>query len=194
LDTSELQDAAGIMSGFPKPWLVAGGWAIDLYLGRATRPHKDVDIAIFREDQLALQRYLAGWRLEKVESGTLRPWHQGEYIQLPVHEIWAWRPASERGDDHPDLEFLLDECTAADWVFRRDPRIVRPLSLACLRAENGLPYLAPEIALLYKSKSPREDDAADFEATWIALSAEQRTWLRQALELSAPGHGWLASL
>src|SRR5438874_1630364 len=48
---SELRETTGLMSGFGKPWLVAGGWALDLYVGRSTRRHNDVDLAIFREDQ-----------------------------------------------------------------------------------------------------------------------------------------------
>ncbi|WP_445326865.1 nucleotidyltransferase domain-containing protein [Solibacillus sp. FSL W7-1464] len=35
---------------------IAGGWAIDLLIGKETREHKD--IAIFRKDQLNLKAYL----------------------------------------------------------------------------------------------------------------------------------------
>ena len=30
------------MQGFSKPWFVAGGWALDLYLGHKTREHSDI--------------------------------------------------------------------------------------------------------------------------------------------------------
>src|SRR4051794_11655311 len=111
----ELYEALRVMSGFDRPWFVAGGWAIELYLGRVSRAHKDVDIAVFREDQLELQRHLAGWRLCKADGGELRPWVEGEFIRLPVNTIWAWRPGSERGDDQADLEFLLDERAGEEW-------------------------------------------------------------------------------
>src|SRR5438067_1216611 len=139
---SELRETTGLMSGFGKPWLVAGGWALDLYVGRSTRRHNDVDLAIFREDQLELQRYLAGWRLEKAHAGTLAAWREGEYLRLPLHEVWAWRPGTERGHNQPDLEFLLDERAAGEWRFRKQLSIACPLSLACLRTESGIPYLA----------------------------------------------------
>ena len=35
----------------PAPWFIAGGWAIDLFLGRKTREHADVDFALSRLDQ-----------------------------------------------------------------------------------------------------------------------------------------------
>jgi hypothetical protein len=32
-------------------WYVCGGWAIDVFLGKQTRIHKDLDIAVFWEDR-----------------------------------------------------------------------------------------------------------------------------------------------
>jgi putative ABC transport system permease protein len=49
------------LQGLTCPWFVAGGWALDLFLGRVTRPHHDVDIALFREDQRQLRsHFIAG--------------------------------------------------------------------------------------------------------------------------------------
>lgn len=45
--------AVALLAALPCPWFVAGGWAIDLHLGRATRPHGDVDVAVYRHDQAA---------------------------------------------------------------------------------------------------------------------------------------------
>jgi hypothetical protein len=47
-----------LMYGFHKPWCIAGGWAIDLFLDQITREHHDIEIAIFREDQMKLKNYL----------------------------------------------------------------------------------------------------------------------------------------
>jgi hypothetical protein len=52
------RDVAGIMSGFPEPWWACGGWALDLFVGRETRRHDDLDVAILRRDQHALHSYL----------------------------------------------------------------------------------------------------------------------------------------
>jgi hypothetical protein len=63
-----------------------------------------------------------------------------------------------------------------------------------LRSALGVPFLAPEIALLYKSKGPRAGDDADFASAHAALDRGQRQWLAQAIAAIAPGHPWLASL
>jgi hypothetical protein len=63
-----------------------------------------------------------------------------------------------------------------------------------LHSKSGLPILAPEIELLYKSKSIRPKDRHDFEAIVPRLSAEARDWLREALSVVSPGHPWIEEL
>jgi aminoglycoside-2''-adenylyltransferase len=43
-------------------WLF-GGWAVDLYVGRVTRPHDDIDLAIWLDDHRRIAEILAadGW-------------------------------------------------------------------------------------------------------------------------------------
>jgi hypothetical protein len=177
--------------------MFAGGWAMDLFLGRVTRAHKDVDIAIFREHQLDLQQYLPGWHIYVADSGRLELWRHGEYLRLPRHTLWAYKPGSTGAGSvevEPDIEFLLNERDESYWIFRRNPRIRRPLTLTCLHTAGGIPYLAPEIVLLYKSKGTRESEHADFDVTVGSLIEKQKTWLREALEEQSPGHGWLERL
>ena len=59
------------MRDFGRPWCVAGGWALDLFIGEQSRPHSDIDIALFREDQAALRVALDGWSFAKVENRRL---------------------------------------------------------------------------------------------------------------------------
>ena len=40
------RDFAARMEGADFPWFVAGGWAIDLFLGTPTRDHEDLEIAV----------------------------------------------------------------------------------------------------------------------------------------------------
>lgn len=75
------------------PWAIAGGWAIDLALGRTTRAHADVDLAVFRDEQAALPGALPGWRFDVAMHGQLVPWRSGERLALPVHEVHAHPPA-----------------------------------------------------------------------------------------------------
>src|SRR5262245_30920957 len=55
--------AATLMASFPRPWGLCGGWAVDAWLGRVTRDHRDLDLALFAEDQGALFQHLRGWRM-----------------------------------------------------------------------------------------------------------------------------------
>jgi hypothetical protein len=79
-----------------------------------------------------------------------------------------------------------------EWVFRRDERIRRPLATAFVAGR--VPYLAPEIVLLYKAKAPGAKGDADLNAVLPHLRNEQRSWLRRALEITAPGHHWASIL
>lgn len=47
-----------LLQGAPFPWWISGGWALDLFLGRQTRPHFDIDIAMPRSCQ-ALNKSLS---------------------------------------------------------------------------------------------------------------------------------------
>ena len=51
-------DAAGV-----DYWLF-GGWAVDFYAGSVTRPHDDIDVAVWQEDLPRISELLAqnGWR------------------------------------------------------------------------------------------------------------------------------------
>ena len=183
-----------IMAGFDRPWFLAGGWAIDLFVRRVTRAHADVEIAILREDQAPIRHYLEGWEFEKVSrepgGGRREPWRDEERLDPPVHEIHARR---ERGEPR-ELEILLNEAEAGRWRFRRDPRIARPVTEIGFPATMGIPILAPEVVLLYKAKAPRPRDEEDFRNALPLLGPERRRWLRRALATAHPGHRWMARL
>jgi hypothetical protein len=175
------------MRDFRGPWGFAGGWAIDLFLGVETRPHADVDIAILRDDQAALHRVLAGARIEKVIDHTLVAWSPDETLALPIHEIHASWP------DGLHLEFLLNERRGGEWAFRRDERVRLPIERAFL-SRDAMPFLTPEIALLYKSKGTAAKDDGDFHQALPHLGDERRAWLRDALARTMPDHHWVAAL
>src|SRR5690606_12379819 len=119
-----------------------------------------------------LHRQFPGWSFVKVVGGQNFRWSEGEPLRLPVHEIHA------SSNDAPPraIEFLLNERDADHWLFRRNPSVRLPLGQAIVRAGNGLPVLAPEIVLLYKSKSPREKDESDLRSAWAACDARRRQW------------------
>jgi len=191
MEPSSLNDplsVSALMAGFPAPWAIAGGWAIDLFLGRESRPHADVDVAVFRADQAALRAHLPGWSFRKAVGGALVEWPDDERLELPVHEIHAHSPSGE------SLEFLLNERAGDEWLFRRDARIRCPAGRVIMRDSAGIQYLCPAVVLLYKAKAPRPADEQDFEAVRAALPAAQREWLRAALATAHPHHPWLEGL
>ena len=188
-----VRQVSAILRDFPRRWFVAGGWALDLFLGRETRAHEDIEVAIFRRDQEAIWRHLSGWTIEKIVPGggdmKRQPW-RGEWLAPPIHEIHA----TSNGGDLRELEILLDEAWADTWRYRRNLAVMRPVAEIGLRTPEGVPFLAPEIVLLYKAKNPRPNDEQDFRTTLPALAVERRQWLRGALAVLHPGHPWIASL
>jgi Aminoglycoside-2''-adenylyltransferase len=190
-DFANLRHALFPMAGCRAPWWVAGGWALDLFLGRVTRPHHDVDVAILPRDQAMIQRHLADWTLHWVEprsGGQFHHWSAGEWLAPPVHEIHGTHP------NGTTIELLLNDAEGEIWHFRRDQRIQRPLHLVGRRSSQEIPYLAPEVVLLYKAQEFRDSDAADFAVVRDALAAEQRTWLAQAIRMVCGEHPWLLTL
>ncbi len=181
------------MRDYPRPWAICGGWALDLFLGRVTREHKDVDISVLRRDQLEVQTYLLerGWGLEKTHAGEFTPWAPGEVTELPIHTIWCKNSAFT-----PDfLEVLLEESSEDSFVFRRDSSVSCPLRQAYFESSGGLPLLAPELVLLFKANNlSHEGNAADFQNTHPYLGPERAAWLTAALTKLYPGHTWLQSL
>jgi hypothetical protein len=58
---------------------------------------------------------------------------------------------------------------------------------------DGIPYLRPEICLLFKAKAVRDRDRADFEAALPRMSPAQRAWLHSALVRVHPDHDWISA-
>jgi len=192
------------MAGCRAPWWVAGGWALDLHAAAAgrdrIRPHSDLEISILRRDQRTLFDHLAGWQTcAVIAPGVLEDW-DGRTLPAGVHQIWARRgaPLPPRPDqlaaDPALIDFLLEEADGDSWRFRRQAGIARPLAELGATSSRGVPFLRPEVALLYKAKQPRFKDQHDFDASAPTLDPAARAWLASALEQAHPGHPWRAAL
>jgi hypothetical protein len=176
-----------VMLGFDKSWAIAGGWAIDLFLGKVTREHDDIEIIISRQDQSKVRMYLKDWNFRKINNGRVEVWGLDEWLYSPIHEASAEKLPQK-------IEILINEFDREYWIYRRDSRIRRPVSETIIRNEIGIPYLSPEIALLYKSKNPRLKDDVDFRATTPHLNVEQRHWLLNSLKTIYAEHPWIQLL
>lgn len=194
-----LLEVAKALANLRAPFYFAGGWAIDLFLGRVTREHHDIDALVLRRDHLGLHDALSEFSLKKIiphpdgmppNRGTITEWPKGERLELPLHQINAYR----RDESESAFQVMLGESSGGDWIFRRNPEIRMPLMRIGFYPLWGLPYLAPEIVLLFKAKHLEERDQIDFTNAAPALNADARRWLRDALEKTHPRHEWLNSL
>jgi hypothetical protein len=190
-------EARELFGGFQRSWWVAGGWAIDLFLGRQTRRHEDIDIAILRGDEVTMASMLAGWEICVAHDGKLTPWPGDRPLAMPMHQFWVRR---EAGGPWTFEVLLEDHDGAGTWRYRRDHRIAAPIGRFGRVSHDSIPYVAPEVALLYKArrhevaKSVIEKSAADFAAALPALDDDARAWLRGALGAAHPGHPWVEVL
>jgi hypothetical protein len=180
---------AALMDTFQPTWSLCGGWAVDAWVGRQTRDHGDVDIAIFRDDEQQIFEHLADWHLaahDTPDAAHSDRW-DGRSLDFPAH-IHA------RFGDGLEWEVQLNERSGDDWVVNREPRIAIPVERFCLRSPSGLPAMAPEVLLWYKAGEQRPHDELDFSALLPVISDEQREWLQDAISLADPEHPWLTGL
>jgi len=184
---------AALLADFHREWFICGGWAIDLFLNRVTRPHKDVDIAVLRHDQFAIRTYLTqrGWTLDKAIEGQLVVWAEKEWLELPVHTVWCKTPNAEPNF----LELLCNEATLSHFLFRRDQSITLLRRQMSVQSASGLRLLAPEIVLLYKADNPDLlHNESDFQQVRGELPATSRQWLFAAITKLYPNHRWLREI
>lgn len=187
------------LRSFERPWWIAGGWAVDCFVGRKTRPHADLEIAILAADQVALYQHLSQWDLRIVAPGAAFLTWDGELLQPPYHQIWARNgdfPAQtydQFSSDPSMLDFLIEDHAGEQWHYRRNTRVSRHIDqFGMLR--NGIPCVRPEIALLFKAPKPRFKDQRDFEQVAPLLDPAARAWLHEALTIAHPASPWRTML
>ena len=185
------REAALVLEGLDAPWCVVGGWAIDLFLERETRHHGDLEIAVPRMFFPAVRRHFeASYALHVVGDGEVCRLAPGDLFPQAKHQCWVLDQAANKWR----LDVMSEPGDAGVWKCRRDESIAAPRSEILRRSAEGIPYLAPEAVLLFKAKAARPKDEADLANTLPLLSLAARTWLKQALLLTHPGHAWLEKL
>lgn len=187
-------EVARVLAGLNCPWWVAGGYAIELFVGETVRRHEDVDVLVLRRDQRKLQELLDGWDLQVADPpGTLRPWRLDEWLAVGIHDIWC----RERPGRPWRIQVMLDEAHGEEWTSRRDARVHRPIRTLGSVADDGTPFLVPEVQLFDKATATggqRRKDEVDFAAALPRLSSEAKRWLDRALEITSPDHPWRIAL
>ena len=183
---------AALLSGVDAPWYVAGGWAIDLFLGGQRRQHEDLEIAApnrrFGEVADALSEYelfvITGPR-------EATPLAQAQAELETTHQTWV----REQATGLWRLDIFREPSEADTWICRRDASVRLPYDRVIERTEDGIPFGRPEIILLYKAKHAHQPkDRDDFASVVPLLGPERRRWLVDALAIVHPGHPWIGEL
>jgi hypothetical protein len=169
-------------------WWVCAGWALELYAGSKIREHHDMDIAILRKDQFKLKEQLPQWEFRIAVNGILHEWGEHE-ISSSQHALWA----KKRGQEKWMTEFLLNESTDSNWLFRKNTKIIYPLHKIGFTV-NSIPVLQPIIPLLFKSAHCNKKDNIDFHAVIKTLDLKSKHILRDWIKLFQPECEWLKNL
>jgi hypothetical protein len=182
---------AHLFRAYPGRWWIAGGWSLDLFLGHPTRDHEDTDILILLDDLPHIHAVLPGWTLLGCEwwnePTTFARWLPGETLDERIHDIWCRPPGAETWR----FQLMVIRSEGDRWIFRRDSRVSGPLSqLSDVR--DGVPIIAPELQLLYKSRVPnRPKDDADMRRMLPRLGDQRKAWLRASIERLYPDSPYL---
>lgn len=165
-----IEEVTKLMGNMVDEWAVCGGDAIDLFVGKTTRLHKDMDIAVFWNDrEQIIDSFLnTGWRIFEPDNGLLREILSIQDDLCTEDNLWCIKANSNSYEirniydnfyeitterKHQDImdfiELLLNRKEDDLFLYKRNPSI--NLSNAIHYTKENIPYLAPKMVLLYKS-------------------------------------------
>ena len=180
-----------LLEGVSAPWWIAGGYALDMFLGHETRKHTGTDIAVLRSDQKSILEALRKWDVQIAHKGELIPLKTGQAVTAPEHhQLWA----RETRDGPWRMEVFLEQSDGKRWAYRRNDHIGLNVADLGRRDANDIPFIRPEVMLLYKSKAPRPVDETDFLYALPRLDVAQKAWLSAAVGTMDSHHRWLERL
>jgi len=129
-----LGDVVQIIDGLDKAGVkvwVDGGWCIDALVGRELREHTDLDIAISRQDEKALQDWLVAQGYTERPSPDKSAWNyvvgddKGRIIDIHVFEfdsdgkhIYGTEYPRESLVGRSTLGGIEINCIPPEWMFR----------------------------------------------------------------------------
>ncbi|MBE5804176.1 MAG: hypothetical protein E7316_06660 [Clostridiales bacterium] len=208
-----LIQATDFLRGTPFTWAVCGGYALDLFHGHSLRSHGDIDICTLEPDRASILSFILrkGWQVcEFRGQGKVRPLdaasvsEKGRNLMCFTKDCQLIRfyPCEDEGllyheflhgDAAPFnyIEFLFNQTYDNRFLFDAGKNIGRELSKAIVRRDD-IPYLAPELVLMYKASSPDMDkNLFDFLQAYPLMNGEQKSWFTHSLAALYPdGHPW----
>ncbi|MBQ8800155.1 MAG: hypothetical protein IJZ55_11385 [Lachnospiraceae bacterium] len=209
-----VEEANTLLQGQDFSYAICGGFALDLFLGYESRVHGDIDVLAFWEDRekiiifmqskgFCVFEMLGGGKVHRItDIRTQEKLRKNIFCCTKDCELVRLYDTEEQDVFYFDfqhiglsklnyIEFLFNEKTEDEFVYVRDNRVKRELEKALLK-KDGIPYLSPELCLLFKSTDiEREGYQQDFELTVERLNGEQRAWFEKTIDMLYPeGHKW----
>ena len=182
-------EVAQRLAGVATQWCVAAGWALELFRGEQTREHGDIEIAIPAADFPEVRDRFPGYAFDAIGSGRI--WEDATPdVLTATHQTWVREPAT----GNYLLDVFREPHDGETWICRHDETIRLPYRRIIRHTPDGIPYLTPELVLLFKAKHARAKDQADFDGTVPYLTSAQRATLAGLLAHAHPGHRWIAQL
>jgi hypothetical protein len=184
------QQLKGLMAGFPEPWWVVGGHAVEAFTG-VRRFHEDIDLVVFADVLPALREQFRGvFHLWSNHGGTFRVIDDDQPEPLhPLAQVWM----RENARSPWRVDCPVNPVRDGKWLSKRDDDLVHDLEEVTWVADDGVRYLNPEIVLHYKAKQVRAKDEVDLDNVLPRLADDRRAWLHDALRRTyGDDHVWLA--
>jgi aminoglycoside-2''-adenylyltransferase len=184
------EDAARLLASVDVPWAVAGGWAIDLFLGSERREHEDLELGVPEQSFSAIASQLPMLEFFVVAPGVTASVECEPVRLAETHQTWGLDRAARVWR----LDLFREPSADGLWVCRRHEQIRLPYSELIQRTGDGIPYVRPEVVLLFKARGARPKDESDLAAVLPRLNAVRRSLLAGWVELVHPGHFWLPDI
>lgn len=212
-----IKETTKLLKGNDFDWAICGGYAIDMFCREKTRKHIDIDICVFWEDRDTVIKFIKGlnWTVYEACGGgvvhLVSELGRQKYLKNNIfcvkdgNKLFHVAPISDDmykcNIDNTEqveldyIEFLFDKRDRGYFLYSRNENVTREMDKAIL-FDGGVPYLAPEISLLYKSKEyQREDYEHDFTVATNKMSNDSKNWLVNSLDICYPeGHAWSSRL
>ena len=198
-------------------YAICGGYAIDLFIGKKTRSHKDIDVAVYTKDRDKIIKFMLNnnWSVfEPCGTDFLHKINAINDQKRIKSNIWCIKENNQHYkftekrngmfsiefDNFEQnkldyIEFLFNKCCNDYFYYSRNNDIKIKLD-SCIMKSNNIPFLAPELVLLYKSTASDETEyTLDFNNSIKKMNINQLMWLKNSLKIMFPnGHIWLNDL
>jgi hypothetical protein len=149
LSIDELQRQLGAFTD----WVLCGGCSVDLFLGRPTRHHGDVDIGVFRSGLVDCLRAVGRDQVYLCSAPRTYTRWDGTEIDPAVHDIWI----SDSSGGCWILQIVVFDDEGDRVFYRRNRRIHWSKRSHAIRC-GEFRILNPYITFLYKAAKADMDE------------------------------------